>query len=230
MIESSMIRIRDLHHTYPSGTAALAGVDLDLESGDVRAIVGRSGSGKTTLLMCLAGFVQPSAGSIELDGDELRAIPEAELRRRLGVVFQGFHLFPHLSVLDNLVLAPVRTLGVEPLAAHEAARTSLERLGLAELEDSYPQQLSGGQAQRVAIARALLLQPRYLLLDEPTSALDHRSTSELAQWLLDLREETTFIVVTHDSDFAREVAATAVAMADGRVIAEGDVGTALAAL
>jgi polar amino acid transport system ATP-binding protein len=225
-----MIRIRNLHHTYPGGTAALAGIDLDLASGDVRAIVGRSGSGKTTLLMCLAGFLQPSAGSIELDGDLLGAIPEAELRRRLGVVFQGFHLFPHLDVLDNLVLAPTRTRGIDPVTARQAARVSLARLGLADLEAAYPQQLSGGQAQRVAIARALLLQPRYLLLDEPTSALDHRSTSELAQWLRDLREETTFIVVTHDAGFAGEVATTAVAMADGQVIAEGDVATALAAL
>jgi ABC-type polar amino acid transport system ATPase subunit len=225
-----VIRVEELRYVYPGGTAALDGVSLELAAGGIRAVVGRSGSGKTTLLKCLGRFLEPQAGRILIDGEELSGLGEVELRRRLGIVFQQLHLFPHLTVLENLTLAPVRVLGQSEQEARRKASAALERFGIGGLAGSYPAQVSGGQAQRVAIARALLLEPAYLLLDEPTSALDVQTGRELGRWLLDLEEETTFVVVTHDALFARDIAASAVLLEGGRVAASGAVEEVLATL
>jgi polar amino acid transport system ATP-binding protein len=216
-----VIRLEEVTYVYPGGTVGLDGVSLELEPGGIRAVVGRSGSGKTTLLKCLGRFLEPASGRILIEGEELSQLEEVELRQRLGIVFQQLHLFPHLTVLENLTLAPVRVLQRERAAAQGEAMAALERFGMAELADSYPAQISGGQAQRVAIARALLMKPEYLLLDEPTSALDLRTARELGEWLLDLEGETTFIVVTHDALFVRQIAASAVLLEAGRVVASG---------
>ncbi len=222
-----MIHVENVHFTYPGGTKALDNVSMMVEPGGIRAILGRSGSGKTTLLMCLSRFLEPQSGSISIDGRGLVSLDEVELRQSVGTVFQNLHLFPHLTVLENLTLAPVRVLEVPENKAKEQARDALERFGIGGLADAYPASISGGQAQRAAIARGLLLEPRYLLLDEPTSALDVQTSREFAQWLRTLREATTFIIVTHDIAFARDVASSGVLLKDGRVATEGALETAL---
>jgi polar amino acid transport system ATP-binding protein len=225
-----MIEVKRLRLTYPNGTVALDGVDLELAAGGVRAILGRSGSGKTTLLQCLARFLIPQEGTISLGGRELHALPEKELRQTLGVVFQDLYLFLHLNVLQNLTLAPVHVLGEQPSEARSRAMAVLERFGMAALAERYPAQISGGQAQRVAIARALLLEPEYLLLDEPTAALDVQTGREFGEWLVSLQEVTTFVLVTHDAVFARETAASGVLLDEGRVVTSGSIEEVLEVL
>lgn len=221
-----MISIQDLLYSYDEAgdrRPAIDGVSMDLEAGRIRAILGESGSGKTTLLMCLGRFLEPQAGRIEIEGRDLASIDEVELRQLVGIVFQDLHLFPHLSVLQNLTLAPIRVLELGRQEAERRALDTLTRFGIGELAERYPNEISGGQAQRVAIARAMVLEPAYLLLDEPTSALDVRTSREFGEWLLSLQDETTFILVTHDATFARETAASGVLMQSGRVVADGGI-------
>jgi ABC-type polar amino acid transport system ATPase subunit len=225
-----MIHVENVHFTYPGGTKALDNVSMTVEPGGIRAILGRSGSGKTTLLMCLSRFLEPQSGRISIDGRDLASLDEVELRQSVGTVFQNLHLFPHLTVLENLTLAPVRVLEVPEGEAQERGRDALERFGIGGLADAYPASISGGQAQRAAIARGLLLEPRYLLLDEPTSALDVQTSREFAEWLRSLREATTFVIVTHDISFARDVASSGVLLKDGQVVTEGALETALVEL
>jgi len=216
-----MIKVDDLEFTYPDGTEVLKKVSLELsfeQDEHITAIVGRSGSGKTTLLQCLARFLIPKQGRIEIDGIAMHSMTEAQFRSKVGVVFQSLYLFPHLTVLDNLTLAPVRVNGMAEKQAEQEALEMLERVGVGDQADSYPAQLSGGQAQRVAIARALLLKPDFLLLDEPTSALDINTTNALARLLQSLNGSTNFIIVTHDIPFVRKVAHRAVLIRDGRVV------------
>ena len=216
-----MIKVNCLEFTYPDGTMALKGVSLELsfnKKEHITAIVGHSGSGKTTLLQCLARFRIPRKGSIEIEGVATHSMTEAQFRSKVGVVFQSLYLFPHLTVLDNLILAPVQVAGISRKQAEQEAREMLERVGVHDLTDNYPSQLSGGQAQRVAIARALLLKPDFLLLDEPTSALDINTTNALARLLQSLCDSTNFIIVTHDIPFVRMVANQAILISDGRVI------------
>jgi len=221
-----MIKITGLGYTYPDSTEGLRDVEIELAFGDderITAIVGRSGSGKTTLLQCLARFLTPQRGTIEIDGVATATMPEKEFRAKVGVVFQDLYLFPHLTVLDNLTLAPVLVLGLDESEAEDEARRMLERVGVAHLAANYPAQLSGGQAQRVAIARALVLKPRFLLLDEPTSALDINTTNSFGELLRELGDSTNFIVVTHDIPFVRSVASRAVLLEGGRVVAHDTV-------
>lgn len=225
-----MIRIENVDFIYPGGTKALDDVSLELEPGGIRAILGRSGSGKTTLLMCLSRFLEPDAGTITVDGEEIAELDEVQLRQSVGTVFQDLHLFPHLTVLENLTLAPIRVLEQSEETARERALEALARFGMEELADDYPAEISGGQGQRVAIARGLLLEPDYLLLDEPTSALDVQTAREFADWLRSLRDETTFVIVTHDIAFAREAASSGALLAEGRVVAEGDLEAVVAEL
>ena len=216
-----MIKVHDLEFTYPDGTEVLKKVSLELsfdKEEHITAIVGRSGSGKTTLLQCLARFLNPSQGSIEIDGVATHSMTEIQFRSKVGVVFQNLYLFPHLTVLDNLTLAPVQVTGIAGKQAEQEAREMLKRVGVRGQADSYPAQLSGGQAQRVAIARALLLKPDFLLLDEPTSALDINTTNALAKLLQSLGSSTNFIIVTHDIPFVRRVANRAVLIREGRVV------------
>ncbi|MER7933762.1 amino acid ABC transporter ATP-binding protein [Streptomyces sp. NPDC093272] len=230
---SVMVDIRSVHKRF--GTLeVLKGIDLQVRAGEVTVVLGPSGSGKSTLLRTINHLEKVDRGVISVDGaligyrrsgDKLYELPEREVRRqrtRIGFVFQNFRLFPHLTVLENVIEAPVAALGRPRAEAVAAARLLLERVGLAEKADAYPRQLSGGQQQRVAIARALALRPRLLLFDEPTSALDPELVGEVLDVIRDLaRQGTTMIIVSHEIGFAREVADTVVFMADGRIVEAG---------
>ncbi|GHF80679.1 amino acid ABC transporter ATP-binding protein [Streptomyces thermodiastaticus] len=230
---SVMVDIRSVHKSFGS-LQVLKGIDLQVRSGQVTVVLGPSGSGKSTLLRTINHLEKVDRGAIHVDGtlvgyrrsgDRLRELPEREVlkqRTRIGFVFQNFHLFPHLTVLENIVEAPVSVQKRPRAEAEAAARRLLERVGLADKADAYPRRLSGGQQQRVAIARALALEPRLLLFDEPTSALDPELVGEVLDVIKDLaRQGTTMIVVTHEIGFAREVADTVVFMDDGRIVEQG---------
>ncbi|MGH2391887.1 MAG: amino acid ABC transporter ATP-binding protein [Candidatus Limnocylindria bacterium] len=211
----------------------LRGMDLEVRTREAVMLIGRSGSGKTTFLRCVNFLEEPSAGSIEIDSvrvaaDPLHARSRAHLeqirqiRIRSGMVFQDFNLFPHMSVLGNLIEAPTKVLGVTRREATERAERYLGKVGLAEKRDEYPARLSGGQKQRVAIARALCMEPKVLLFDEPTSALDPELIGEVLRVMEDLAHEgATMIVVTHELHFAREAADRVVFLEEGRIIEEG---------
>ncbi|MFD9008191.1 amino acid ABC transporter ATP-binding protein [Streptomyces sp. NPDC059552] len=228
-----MVEVRGVHKSF-GPLEVLRGVDLLVRPGEVTVILGPSGSGKSTLLRTINHLEKVDRGWISVDGDligyrssrgKLYELKEKEVRRqrtRIGFVFQTFNLFPHLTVLDNLVEAPVAVLGRPRQEAEATARRLLERVGLADKVDAYPLQLSGGQQQRVAIARALALEPKVLLFDEPTSALDPELVGEVLDVIKDLaRAGTTMIVVTHEIGFAREVADTVVFMDGGAVVEHG---------
>jgi ABC-type polar amino acid transport system ATPase subunit len=216
-----MLEVDRVDFAYDGGPGILEEVSLSVEPGTIAAILGESGSGKTTLLKCVGRFLRPRSGEVRLDGRNVRDLPEKDLRARLGIVFQELDLFPHLTVLRNLTLAPEKVLGERRDAVERRAREMLVRMRMAETADRHPSEISGGQAQRVAIARALLMEPEYLLLDEPTAALDVDTTDDFGRWLLELRELTTFVVVTHDVAFASQVASTGTLLKEGRVIREG---------
>lgn len=219
-----MIEIRELSYQYPHTTEpAIKDIAVDFPRENVFAVLGQSGSGKTTLLNCIARFLHPTRGTISIDGQDIATMTELEFRHTLGVVFQKLNLFPHLSVLRNLTLAPHKVFDAPLSDARKQAREMLDRLGIGDLADRYPAQVSGGQAQRVAIARGLMLQPRYMLLDEPTSALDAQTTHDFAAWLTELSSETSFIIVTHDLPFAEKVASHGVYLSDGQIQATGKV-------
>ncbi|WP_225822231.1 amino acid ABC transporter ATP-binding protein [Streptomyces naphthomycinicus] len=228
-----MVDIRSVHKSFGS-LDVLRGIDLQVRAGEVTVVLGPSGSGKSTLLRTINHLEKVDRGEISVDGalmgyrrsgDRLYELPEREVlrqRTRIGFVFQNFNLFPHLTVLDNVVEAPVSALKRPRKAVVESAHRLLERVGLGDKADAYPRQLSGGQQQRVAIARALALEPRLLLFDEPTSALDPELVGEVLDVIRDLAARgTTMIVVTHEIAFAREVADTVVFMADGRIVEQG---------
>ncbi|MBZ6138463.1 amino acid ABC transporter ATP-binding protein [Streptomyces olivaceus] len=234
-----MVDIRSIHKSF-GPLEVLKGIDLTVRTGEVTVVLGPSGSGKSTLLRTVNHLEKVDRGTISVDGalvgyrrtgDRLRELPEREVlkqRTRIGFVFQNFHLFPHLTVLENITEAPVSALGRPRREAVEAARRLLERVGLADRASAYPRHLSGGQQQRVAIARALALRPRLLLFDEPTSALDPELVGEVLDVIKDLaRQGTTMIVVTHEIGFAREVADTVVFMDDGRIVEQGPPGDLL---
>jgi len=211
----------------------LKGISLGVEKGEVVALIGPSGSGKSTLLRCLNQLERVDGGAVYLDelcmcktvDGRVRYAPEATLRRitlRMGMVFQSFHLFPHMSVLQNLIDAPVRVKRIPKAEAVALARELLHKVGLDDKADQYPHQLSGGQAQRVAIARALCMQPEILCFDEPTSALDPELTQEVLAVMRGLAEERmTMVVVTHEMDFARDVSNRVVFMEDGAIVEQG---------
>jgi ABC-type polar amino acid transport system ATPase subunit len=219
-----VIEIQNLCYRYRgSKQNALDNISVKLAQDHISAILGQSGSGKTTLLNCIARFLTPSSGKIFIDGEDSALIAKKEFRTKLGVVFQKLNLFPHLTVMDNMTLAPIKALGSNPSAARENAEAMLEKLSIAELAERYPAQISGGQAQRVAIARGLMLQPRYMLLDEPTSALDARTTTDFASWLSELQGETKFVIVTHDLAFAKQTATHGVFLEEGVIKTTGNI-------
>jgi ABC-type polar amino acid transport system ATPase subunit len=208
----------------------LDGISLKVARGEVAAIIGPSGGGKSTFLRCLNGLERFQGGSVVIDGERLVAgIPEREreailagVRRKVGMVFQGFNLFPHMDVLRNVTEAPVHVLGLGRAEAEARAGALLERVGLGDKLRAMPRQLSGGQQQRVAIARALAMQPEAILFDEPTSALDPRMTAEVLAVIADLaRDGQTMLVVTHAMPFARQLAHTVHVFGGGRVIESG---------
>jgi polar amino acid transport system ATP-binding protein len=228
-----MISIRGLTKSY-GAARVLDRLDLDVNSGSVTCIIGRSGSGKSTLLRCINRLEIPDAGHVMIDGGflgydlrqgRLYEVSEKVLARRradIGLVFQSFNLFPHMTVIENIIEAPrvVRRLGTDQ--AVKEAEVLLDRVGLREKASAWPRDLSGGQQQRVAIARALAMKPKALLFDEPTSALDPLLVGEVLKVMRDLAENgTTMIVVTHEIEFARDVADQLVFMGDGRILEQG---------
>jgi ABC-type polar amino acid transport system ATPase subunit len=226
----SIVSLRGLRKVFGENEV-LKGVDLDVADGEVVVIFGRSGSGKSTLLRCINFLEEPTAGSVEVDGVRYEAGPMSrarrktirEIRSRTGMVFQEFNLFPHLSVIENVVEAPTTVKGMPRGEAEELGMRFLEMVGLTEKRDEYPIRLSGGQKQRVAIARALTMRPRVMLFDEPTSALDPELIEEVLAVMKDLALEsgTTMVVVTHEMGFAREVADRMAFMHEGSLIEEG---------
>ena len=226
--EAPMIEARGVQKWYPNGYHALRGCDLQVRRGEVVVIMGPSGSGKSTFIRTFNALEDFQKGSITVDGiplsNDLRQIDA--IRREVGMVFQQFNLFPHLTVLDNLTLAPVLVRRRPRAEVEQQARALLERVGISEQADKYPGQLSGGQQQRVAIARSLCMEPRIMLFDEPTSALDPEMVREVLQVMRALAADgMTMVVVTHEVGFAREVAHRVVLMAEGEVVEEATPAT-----
>ena len=227
-----MLIARDLHKSF-GDLNVLKGISIEINQGEVVAIIGSSGSGKSTLLRCLTHLEEIDSGSITVDGDTMvsdkdgHAVYAAndqlrKISRKMGMVFQNFNLFPHFSVLRNLTEAPMHVLGKSRKDAEEYALKLLDRVGLIDKRDAYPYQLSGGQQQRVAIARALAMEPEILCFDEPTSALDPELTKGVLDVIRDLaKSHMTMVVVTHEMNFARDVANRIIFMADGNIIEEG---------
>ena len=225
-----VVKVSDLCKSFGENEV-LKGVDLEVSRGEVVVVFGRSGSGKSTLLRCINFLEEPTSGTIEVGGVRLEPGPRTHRQReairsvriKAGMVFQEFNLFPHLTVLQNIIEAPVTVKGQERAHAVEVAKVLLAQVGLAEKGDAYPIHLSGGQKQRVAIARALAMEPEVMLFDEPTSALDPELISEVLAVMKSLATETqmTMIVVTHEMGFAREVATTMAFVDEGNIVETG---------
>ncbi|MBC7276867.1 MAG: amino acid ABC transporter ATP-binding protein [Nocardioides sp.] len=218
-----MIDVQNLHK-YFGDNEVLKGIDFHIARGEVVCVIGPSGSGKSTLLRCVNLLEEPTSGTILVDGEEITD-PDADvdgLRARIGMVFQQFNLFPHMTALRNLTVAQEKVLKRGKAESLEIARTNLEKVGLSDKADAYPAHLSGGQQQRVAIARALSMSPDMMLFDEPTSALDPELVGDVLAVMKDLAAEgMTMMVVTHEMSFAREVADKVVFMDGGVIVEEG---------
>ncbi len=230
-----LIQVKNLEKHYNKGTLhALDGVSVDVNKGDVMVVIGPSGSGKSTLLRSLNLLEVPTGGEIIFHGIDItkdsfinkqgkREKVDINLhRQKMGMVFQHFNLFPHKTILENMTLAPIKVLGMDPQEAKEKALTLLKRVGLEDRADAYPIQLSGGQKQRIAIVRALMMEPEVMLFDEPTSALDPEMVGEVLEVMKELAQGgMTMVVVTHEMGFAREVGNRVLFMADGKLLEEG---------
>ena len=220
-----IISVKDLVKEYNHGdVVALDHCDLDVKKGEVVAIIGPSGSGKSTLLRSLNLLEEPTSGEIDFEGVHLasKKIDINRHRQKMGMVFQHFNLFPHKTVFENIMMAPVTLKLKTPREAQAQALKLLERVGLADKKDEYPNMLSGGQKQRIAIVRALAMEPEVMLFDEPTSAFDPEMVGEVLDVMRELaRDGMTMIVVTHEMGFAREVADRVIFMADGSIVEEG---------
>jgi len=218
-----VLRAENVHKRYDD-VEVLKGVSFEVDSGQVKVIIGPSGSGKSTLLRCLALLEPPDAGDVFLEGERLSALREKELaphRSEVGMVFQRFNLFQNMSALDNVMSGLVHVRRLPKREARERAFELLERVGLTDKASQYPDELSGGQQQRVAIARALVMRPKAMLFDEPTSALDVELVREVLDVMESLaREGTTMVVVTHELRFAHHVASTVLMMDDGKIVEE----------
>ena len=230
-----LIQVKNLKKYYNRGALhALDDVSIDINKGDVMVVIGPSGSGKSTMLRSLNLLEEPTGGEIIFHGIDIskksfinkqgkREKVDINLhRQKMGMVFQHFNLFPHKTIIDNMILAPVKVLGMNPAEAREKAQKLLERVGLGDRGDAYPIQLSGGQKQRVAIVRALMMEPEVMLFDEPTSALDPEMVGEVLEVMKELaRDGMTMVVVTHEMGFAREVGNRVLFMADGQLLEQG---------
>ena len=231
----SLIQVSDLKKHYKMGVIkALDGVTVDINKGDVMVVIGPSGSGKSTFLRSLHQLEEPTGGAIIFDGVDItkKKYKDAngnmvkldidKLRQKMGMVFQHFNLFPHMTILDNMILAPVKVKGMNREEARGKALALLDRVGLKDRADAYPIQLSGGQKQRVAIVRALAMEPEVMLFDEPTSALDPEMVGEVLDVMKELAKEgMTMVCVTHEMGFAREVGNRVLFMADGMLLEQG---------
>lgn len=225
MSDNVLIKVNDLKKHYNGGEVkALDGVNCTINSGEVVVIIGPSGSGKSTLLRSLNLLEIPTSGSILLDDVDITD-PKVNInvhRQKMGMVFQHFNLFPNMTVLKNMTIAPIKLLKKSKEEATKTAMNLLERVGLADRADAYPDQLSGGQKQRVAIVRALCMEPEVMLFDEPTSALDPEMVGEVLDVMKELAKEgMTMVVVTHEMGFAREVADRVIFMSEGTIVEEG---------
>ncbi len=222
--DAPAIEVRDLHKSF-GDNEVLKGIDAQVDNGQVVCVIGPSGSGKSTLLRCVNLLEQPTSGEVFVEGIQITDpdVDVDKVRSRIGMVFQQFNLFPHLSVLRNLTIAQQRVKKRDKNEAAEIANRNLEKVGLGDKADAYPAHLSGGQMQRVAIARALSMDPDMMLFDEPTSALDPELVGDVLAVMKDLANEgMTMMVVTHEMGFAREVGDTLVFMDDGLIVEEGD--------
>ncbi len=225
MSADTLIQVENLQKYYKGGEIkALDGVNADIRRGKVVVVIGPSGSGKSTFLRCLNLLEIPTGGTIRLDGTDITD-PKNDInlyRQKMGMVFQHFNLFPHMTILKNMTLAPMKLLHRSQAEAEKKAMDLLTRVGLADRANSYPSQLSGGQKQRVAIVRALMMEPEVMLFDEPTSALDPEMVGEVLEVMRDLAKDgMTMVVVTHEMGFAKEVANHVMFMADGKLLEEG---------
>ena len=218
-----MIDIKNLHKSF-GDHEVLKGIDLHINPQEVVVIIGPSGSGKSTLLRCMNLLEVPTSGSVVVDGMDLTGDADInKAREEIGMVFQRFNLFPHMTVLKNITLAPMKVRNISQEEAEKTARELLERVGLGDKADAYPPQLSGGQQQRVAIARALAMKPKVMLFDEPTSALDPEMVNEVLDVMKSLANEgMTMAVVTHETGFAREVGDRLLFVDGGTIIEQGD--------
>ena len=226
MTTDALIQVRDLKKHFPGASAikALDGVSTDIRKGEVVVVIGPSGSGKSTFLRCLNLLEVPTSGQILFGGADItdKRCNINLHRQKMGMVFQHFNLFPHMTILHNMTLAPVKLLHKPREEAEAQALKLLQRVGLGDRGNAYPAQLSGGQKQRVAIVRALMMEPEVMLFDEPTSALDPEMVGEVLEVMKELAEDgMTMVVVTHEMGFAREVASRVLFMADGKLIEEG---------
>ena len=221
----SVIKVEDLHMHFKGGKIkALDGVDAHINRGEVVVVIGPSGSGKSTFLRCLNLLEYPTSGKVFFNGDDITD-KKCDInlhRQKMGMVFQHFNLFPHMTILDNMTLAPMKLKGKSKAEAEAKAMELLSRVGLGDRADAYPSQLSGGQKQRVAIVRALCMEPEVMLFDEPTSALDPEMVGEVLDVMKELAKSgMTMVVVTHEMGFAREVGSRVLFMADGKLLEEG---------
>ena len=218
-----MIKVKNLRKEY-GDNVVLKDININVKKGEAVSVIGPSGSGKSTFLRCINGLEELTGGHIFVDNDDIadQNLNIDKLREKIGMVFQSFNLFPHLTVLGNIILAPVTLKKMSVDEAKEKARELLKKVGLEEKADMFPSSLSGGQKQRVAIARALAMEPEAILFDEPTSALDPEMVGEVLQVMKSLAKDgMTMIVVTHEMGFAREVCDRVIFMADGEVVEEG---------
>ncbi len=227
---SPMVKITNIHKVFPQDVHVLCGIDLEVKKGETVAILGASGSGKSTLLRCINFLEEPTAGTVEVDGitieagenDKLRNGRIRDIRKRTGMCFQAFNLFPHMTVLENIIEGPVTVLRQKKEAATAYAEQLLQWIGLSEKSDEHPSRLSGGQQQRVAIARSLAMKPKVMLFDEPTSALDPELVGEVVEVMERLAKEgMTIVAVTHELHFARDVADRILIMDNGNWVEQG---------
>jgi polar amino acid transport system ATP-binding protein len=223
--EQPLISLRDVHLAF-GGNAVLKGIDLDVQRGQAVSIIGPSGSGKSTILRCITGLLQPQQGTIRVGDTQVSALKSEQqriaLRKRVGFVFQQYNLFPHLSVLENLVIAPRKVLGLGSAEAEKQARALLAKVRMEHKADAYPGQLSGGQQQRVAIARALAMRPELILFDEVTSALDPETVGEVLAVIRELTEEgMTCVLVTHEMRFAEDISDVVYFTENGVIVEHG---------
>lgn len=222
--KETLIQVQTLTKTFGGSVHALNGVSTDIKKGEVVCVIGPSGSGKSTFLRCLNRLEDPTDGRIIFAGEDLMD-PKTDIdmhRQKMGMVFQHFNLFPHMSILKNMTIAPMKLQKRGKDEAEGQAMKLLERVGLADRANAYPSQLSGGQKQRIAIVRALCMNPEVMLFDEPTSALDPEMVGEVLNVMRDLaKEHMTMVVVTHEMGFAREVSDRVIFMAEGKIVEEG---------
>ena len=220
-----LIRVSGLEKHFAGGAIrALDGVSAEIRRGEVVVVIGPSGSGKSTFLRCLNLLERPTGGSVEFGGVDITD-PRVDInlhRQKMGMVFQHFNLFPHMTIMDNMTLAPIQVKHMDRGEAEKKALALLDRVGLQDRARAYPIQLSGGQKQRIAIVRALMMEPEVMLFDEPTSALDPEMVGEVLEVMKELAQEgMTMVVVTHEMGFAREVGSRVLFMADGKLLEEG---------